>query len=1019
LQQPIQAYNSTDWSSDASLDHLRDIVWKYEDAVLAILPQTEFILTHQYENFAGFSGYVTPAGLQQLAQLSDVWAIEPVRLLEEHLAQGIPLLNGSTYRPFYNGQDLAVAICDTGVDYTHAMLGGGSFPNGKVIGGYDFGDNDADPMAGGAHGTACAGLAAGTLGTSGDYIGGVGYSAKIYALKISPGATGSATTAAMISAWDWCVTHRNDNASYPLKVISTSFGGGQYFSSCDATSSGMTTAALNAVNAGITVLASSGNDGFCDSIAWPACISYVISVGAVYDANFGTYYPCLNALSCAPKTAGGCSTGYFGTDATAADKVTSYSNTASFLGILAPSNAAYTLDIAGSGGYSSGDYYSSFGGTSAACPYAAGAVLALQSANMAINGSYLTPAQVLSTLTSTGDSILDTKVAISKPRVNLGAAIDSIGGAPPGSNDDCSSPDVLLPGGSVSANTVLATNSFTGLCATNDGKDVFYSFTPLVSDTYTFSLCGSSFDTTLSVLSNNCGSPAMIACNDDFCGLQSQVSTALTWGNTYLIRVAGFNGASGSFTLTVDGDPPGLSCASTSHFSQPPMNPSTGGWNAYRSDSASAHAMYENFSGLTNKIETLRWWGIEFNTGGCDRGSLTFDVTVHVNSGGVPGAPFAATESVTAVRSDTGHSFTGGTTPAPLYQYDAVLSSPISRSTGWISIRATGSSGGCYFYWALANAPGNGSYQSPGGAAPSDVALCISGDPLPISVTPASRDSGTVNLGSCTTRAFKVTNTGAGTLTGSASVSAPFSISSGGSYSLANGQSQWVYVNFCPTATGAANKTVAFTGGGGATATVTGAGGSPLISVSPAARDFGLVSLGSCVTRAFKVTNIGTGTLTGTASVPAPFAATTNASYSLTAGQSVWVSMDFCPTAGGPFGKTVTFSGGGGATATVTGKGNAPAIGVSPASRSFGAVAVGSCATRAFLVTNVGTGTLIGTASVPLPFTATTNAAYSLTAGQSMWVSVEFCPAATGARNRTVTFSGGARATTTVTGTGS
>ena len=29
----------------------------------------------------------------------------------------------------------------------------------------------------------------------------------------------------------------------------------------------------------ITVLASSGNDGFCDSMGWPACITSVISVG--------------------------------------------------------------------------------------------------------------------------------------------------------------------------------------------------------------------------------------------------------------------------------------------------------------------------------------------------------------------------------------------------------------------------------------------------------------------------------------------------------------------------------------------------------------------------------------------------------------------------------------------------------------------------------------------------------------------------------------------------------------------
>ena len=57
----------------------------------------------------------------------------------------------------------------------------------------------------------------------------------------------------------------------------------------------MTTAAANAVAAGITIFASSGNDGYCDSMGWPACISHVNSVGAVYDAVFGPYLPCINA----------------------------------------------------------------------------------------------------------------------------------------------------------------------------------------------------------------------------------------------------------------------------------------------------------------------------------------------------------------------------------------------------------------------------------------------------------------------------------------------------------------------------------------------------------------------------------------------------------------------------------------------------------------------------------------------------------------------------------------------------
>ena len=145
----------------------------------------------------------------------------------------------------------------------------------------------------------------------GDYVGGVAYGAKLYALKISYGSTGSAFNDDMAAAWDWCITHQNDDPANPIMVISTSFGGGRYFGSCDSAYASMTIAANNAVAAGITLLVSSGNDGYCDSIGWPACISSVISVGAVYDASFGTYLPCISADSCAPKTfTTGCSTNY-------------------------------------------------------------------------------------------------------------------------------------------------------------------------------------------------------------------------------------------------------------------------------------------------------------------------------------------------------------------------------------------------------------------------------------------------------------------------------------------------------------------------------------------------------------------------------------------------------------------------------------------------------------------------------------------------------------------------------------
>jgi hypothetical protein len=333
-----------------------------------------------------------------------------------------------TYRSAYNGDSVAVAICDTGVDYAHARLGGGGFPNSKVLGGYNFGDNTADPFPDTqAHGTCCAGIAAGDLGTVGDYIGGVAYSAKLYALKITTGSSGSANNSAIISAWDWCVSHKDDNSKYPILVISTSFGGGQYWAACDSASPSMTAAANNAVAAGITLLASAGNDGYCDSIESPACISSIISVGAVYDAAFGDYYPCVDPDSCVPKiSTTGCPTGFYCDDPTAPDKVAAFANMASYLSLLAPGNQCYTLDISGPSGYSTGDYYDSFGGTSAASAYAAGAAAVLQSAAKALRGSYLTPAEVKTRLINFGDNITDTKVAITKPRMNLERAIQGL-----------------------------------------------------------------------------------------------------------------------------------------------------------------------------------------------------------------------------------------------------------------------------------------------------------------------------------------------------------------------------------------------------------------------------------------------------------------------------------------------------------------------------------------------------------------------------------------------------------------
>ena len=86
-------------------------------------------------------------------------------------------------------------------------------------------------------------------------------------------------------------------------IISTSFGGGKYTdqAGCDAAVGAMTAAAANAKAVGITIFVSAGNDGYCNATGWPGCLSDVVSVGAVYDADFGNYYPCVSEDSCASK----------------------------------------------------------------------------------------------------------------------------------------------------------------------------------------------------------------------------------------------------------------------------------------------------------------------------------------------------------------------------------------------------------------------------------------------------------------------------------------------------------------------------------------------------------------------------------------------------------------------------------------------------------------------------------------------------------------------------------------------
>jgi len=117
-------------------------------------------------------------------------------------------------------------------------------------------------------------------------------------------------------------------------------------------------------------------------------------------------------------------------------------------------------------------------------------------------------------------------------------------------NDDCNDAIVVTEGVPYYGSTVGATEDWQSSCSYNDTADVWHSYTPNSPGLVTISLGGSTFDTTLAVF-DPC-SRMELACNDDICdGLQSEIMMNVTDANTYLIRIAGYDGDAGDYTLTV------------------------------------------------------------------------------------------------------------------------------------------------------------------------------------------------------------------------------------------------------------------------------------------------------------------------------------------------------------------------------------------------------------------------------------------------------------------------------------
>lgn len=341
-------------------------------------------------------GSVTPRSDEEWTGLNEPIALnEPVALIGQIALNGELIGLPAVHALGYDGTGSTVAVLGTGVSphpdvkdrvieercYCAFVNGKGCCPNGGTE---QFGKGSA--LDSYPHETSVAAVIAGTGGIAPR---GIAPGANIVAIRIFDGTGNTAWLSQLISALDWI-------AASPLRVdaVNMSFAVGFLSSGpCDADTPALT-AALAKVRARGTVLVSgSGNDGWPKGMRPPACIGGVVSVGAVHHTNLASA-PFLAQCTDTPAEI---------------DRVTCFSNSASYIDLLAP---GYNVRTA----YKNG--VANVVGTSFSAPHVAGAVAILRQLD-----PQLTPDAIVQLLKSTGRPIFDSRNGLTTPRLDLLSAV--------------------------------------------------------------------------------------------------------------------------------------------------------------------------------------------------------------------------------------------------------------------------------------------------------------------------------------------------------------------------------------------------------------------------------------------------------------------------------------------------------------------------------------------------------------------------------------------------------------------
>ncbi|MBM4268989.1 MAG: hypothetical protein FJ144_20670 [Deltaproteobacteria bacterium] len=370
------------------------------------LADTGWEVTRPFESIPYVALDVGPDALARLQLTDKIEALGEDRLEKVLLRESVPLIQADqAHAAGYDGTGWTVAVLDTGVDGSHPFLQGRivseacysanrSCPNGQAT---QIGAGSGAPCAFAPnacpHGTHVAGVVAGR----GETTIGVAPGASLIAIQVFSRFTGDICdddvedpcaktfTSDTIAALDRVYQLRD---TFQIAAVNMSLGGGEYSSvaTCEVEDAARKAIVDQLRSVGIATVAASGNGSLTNGLAAPACIDAVVSVGATNDL----------------------------------DQVASFSDSAPFLDLLAPGVQILSSVPGGQGAIISG--------TSQATPHVSGA-FALLSQRL----GHADPNQVLNALVSTGVPVRDPRNDLTKPRIEVFDAIQSLPGGEPAS----------------------------------------------------------------------------------------------------------------------------------------------------------------------------------------------------------------------------------------------------------------------------------------------------------------------------------------------------------------------------------------------------------------------------------------------------------------------------------------------------------------------------------------------------------------------------------------------------------